>query len=419
MATTVVIGTRRTPLTDTAPAPRSGPKLLTPARREVWSRAATHALCGIAPVFFTLYMIVFSVHHHGFAYDFDRAFWPAGARVLHGLTPYASPTSFAATHGIAFVYPAPGALLFAAFAWMPRDVADVLFTAISIGAALGTLRILGVRDWRVYGLTMLWAPVISGWQTANLTLLLALGIAVAWRYRERALVAGAMVGLIVSLKLFLWPLLGWLLLTRRWRALGWAAISALLFNAVAWAVVGFGQLHAYTELVRAVTKVEEVTAYTPLALAMRLGAGGVLADAIAAVVAVIVALVTIRCARERRDCAVLLGAITISLLATPIVWRHYFALFLVPLAISRPRLSAAWAIPVVLLPFPVTGPSTWQLLATLGAMGFLVFALFRWPKPVAVLRRTDRRRPNPLIALPGTAVAAPSLQAIDPTAAGP
>jgi hypothetical protein len=413
-----VIGSRRRHgLAGAGSVPRPNLNLFTPARREVWSRAATHALCGIAPVFFTFYMIVFAASHHGFAYDFDRAFWPAGARVLHGLTPYSSPTSFAATHGFAFVYPAPGALLFAAFAWMPRVAADVLFTVICIAAALGTLRILGVRDWRVYGVTMLWAPVISGWQTANLSLLLALGIAVAWKYRDRPVVAGVAVGLMVSLKLFLWPLFGWLLLSRRWRATGWAAFSAVAANIAAWVVVGFSQVSAYTDLVRAVTKVEEVMAYTPLALALRLGAGHVLADLLAALAVVVVGYVTFRCARQHRESAVLLGAITISLLATPIVWRHYFVLFLVPLAISRPRLSALWAIPVVMLPFPVTGPSMWQLLVALGAIGFLVYSLFRWPTQVTLARRAPVSRGAPLIALQGSGAPVANLQTVDSTSA--
>ena len=403
------------PLAGAASGSGGGPRFLTSARRELWSQAATHALCGIAPVLFTIYMVVFSARHQAFAYDFDRAFWPAGERVLHALSPYASPTSFAATHGFAFVYPAPGALLFAGFGWMPRGVADAVFTAISIAAALGTLRVLEVRDWRIYGVTMLWAPVVSGWQTANISLLLALAIAIAWRYRNKALVTGVSVGVMVSLKLFLWPLLGWLLLTRRWRAAGWAAISAVVFNAVAWAVVGFGQLHPYAQLVSAVTKIEEVTAYTPLALALRLGAAPGLADAIALLAVLSVCAVTLHRARRGREPAVLLGAITISLLATPIVWRHYFALFLVPLAISRPRLSAAWAIPIVLLPFPVSGPSMWQLAVGLGAMGLLVFTLLRWPTAITLRAGGAGLRRIPLKVLPAPAS---SLQAADPTVPG-
>ena len=89
----------------------------------------------------------------------------------------------------------------------------------------GRSAILGVRDWRIYGLTMLWAPVISGWQTANSDTPAGARDRDRLAIPKRALVAGVSVGLMVSLKLFLWPLLGWLLLTRRWRAAGWAAIS--------------------------------------------------------------------------------------------------------------------------------------------------------------------------------------------------
>jgi hypothetical protein len=361
-------------------------RVLSPARLAVWERAATHALCGLVPVGFTIYMIFYAVGQHAFAVDFHSAFWPAGSRVLHGLTPYAAPTSYPATHGFAFVYPAPGALVFAAFGWMPQTAADVVFTIICFGAAMGTLAVLRIRDWRLYGMTLLWPAVLSGWQTANLSLLLALGIAVAWRYRDRPAVAGIAIGVMVSLKLFLWPLLGWLALTRRWRALAWTAGSGLVINTVSWAVLGFNQIHAYLHLVNAVTNVEEATAYTPLALGLKLGLSHNAADLLAGLVFALVALVTVNCARRGRESGVLLGVITISLLATPIVWRHYFVLFLVPLAISRPRLSAAWTIPLLLFVCPVTSPVLWQLVLAMTAMGLLVFVLFRWPTPISLRR---------------------------------
>lgn len=247
---------------------------------------------------------------------------------------------------------------------------------------------------------MLWPPVISGWQTANVSLLLAFGIALAWRYRDRPIVSGALVGVMISLKLFLWPLAGWLLLTRRWRATGWAVVWAVAANAFAWAVLGFDQLSAYATLVHAVTKVEEATAYTPLALVLRLGGGIGLADAVAALVAIVIAAACVVYAAQRREPAVLLCVITLSLLATPVVWRHYFVLLLVPLAIFRPRLSAAWAIPIVLLPVPVTDPNMWQLVLTLAAMGLLVYTLLRWPELVAISRvARSRARSTRQIAL--------------------
>jgi hypothetical protein len=128
-----------------------------------------------------------------------------------------------------------------------------------------------------------------------------------------------------------------------------------------------------------VTKVEELTAYSPLALALRLGLNRAAADAFTVALVLLMSVASVRAARKGQDSTVLLGAIIVSLLATPIVWRHYFALLLVPLAISRPRLSAAWAIPVLLLVVPVTDPAMWQLGLTLTAIGALVYILVTRP----------------------------------------
>ena len=46
---------------------------------------------------------------------------------------------------------------------------------------------------------------------------------------------------------------------------------------------------------------------------------------------------------DRRSFVVALVA---GLLASPIVWLHYLVLLVVPLALYRPRLSAAWFIPL-------------------------------------------------------------------------
>jgi alpha-1,2-mannosyltransferase len=352
-------------------------------RLGVWALASQHALFAVVPVLFTLYMCAYSVGHHAFAIDFHNAFWPAGRRVLEGLTPYAGPRSAAVTSGVAFVYPAFGALLFAGLAWIPQSAADVLFTVASLAAALAALRLLGVRDWRLYGLVALWPPVVSGWQTANVSLLLVLGVAAAWRLRDRPLATGAVVALVVSLKVFLWPLSLWLLATRRYTALSWALAVGLAINAIAWAVLGIDQLHAYVELARAVTKVEEATAYTLLALALHLGFGRLAAYAISLAIAAGAAALCLRAGRRDRESTALLLAIAVSLLATPTVWRHYFALLLVPLAIARPQLSAVWILPVAMYLCPVTSPALWQLCLALGVLALVVAILLRHPTPIA------------------------------------
>jgi Glycosyltransferase family 87 len=392
-----------------------------PSRRALYALAFQHALFGVVPVLFTVYMVHVAASAHSFALDFHYSFWPAGQRVLHGLSPYVSPASPQVREGVAFVYPAVGGLLFGVVALIPHGLADAIFAGANLAAALCALRVLEVRDWRLYGLVALMPAVISGWQAANVTLLLVLGTAIAWRHREHPFVAGLIVAVMVSVKLFIWPLSLWLLATRRYAAFAWATGLGLLMNALAWGVLGFPQLHRYDQLVHAVGRAEERTAYTLMGLGMQLGAGHTAAYAVGLGAAALVALACFVVGRRHHDQSTLLLSIALSLLATPIVWRHYFALLIVPLAVARPRLSFVWLLPLALYVCPVTTPVTWQLLTALLASAAVVIALLRWPTGPARLttiqgaivkhirqaahrRISEPRRPDPA-SLPGPACA--------------
>ena len=69
-------------------------------------------------------------------------------------------------------------------------------------------------------------------------------------------------------------------------------------------------------------------------------------------------------------------AIAASLAFSPIVWRHYFALLLVPVAIARPRLGVIWFVPILMWPVSegVGNGTTYHTLATLGVAA-LTFVL--------------------------------------------
>jgi hypothetical protein len=314
--------------------------------------------------------------HVPFAGDFHYAFWPAGQRVLHGLSPYVDPGSPTIAHAIAFVYPALAALLLAPLALIPHGLADTTFAALNLGAALLTLRVLGVRDWRLYGLVMLCPAVFSGWTLANVTLLLGLGIAAIWRYRDRPLLIGFLTALLVSLKLFLWPLALWLLATRRYAALGYAAACGLVVNAVAWTVLGWNELDRYIRLLHALAATEEKRGYSLISLALREGTGRVAAYALALALAAGGGVICLALGRRGRDVAALALALGVSLLATPIVQLHYFALLLVPLALVRPRLTLAWALPLAMwVCFSPSRP--WQIAVALGIGTAMVLIAMR------------------------------------------
>jgi hypothetical protein len=306
--------------------------------------------------------------NHIFALDFHNWYWPAGERLLHGQNLYAQPYPWGLN------YPALAALMFVPFALLPHGFADVLFTILVLLAVPATLRLLNVSDWRVYGIAMLWAPVVFGWQTANLSLLLVLGVAAAWRYRDSPVVTGVIVAVLVSAKLFLWPLGLWLLATRRYLALGWAVASAAILSTAAFAVVGFAQLSQYINQTHKFLADAERRSYGLVSLALHLGAGRTLAYAVLIVVSGIVAIACVTLGRLGRDRQALAACIAVSVLASPVIEAHYLALLLVPAALTRPRLSALWALPIALWVTPADWPADWQRVVFLG-IGTAVLAV--------------------------------------------
>ena len=109
-------------------------------------------------------------------------------------------------------------------ALLPVGVASWLWFCVLVACVFAPMWILGVRDWRCLVL----AADVTGRRARALLrkphdVLLLLPLALAWRYRDRRWIAGIAVGAAVAAKLFVWPLVVWLLLTRRFRAAAWAS----------------------------------------------------------------------------------------------------------------------------------------------------------------------------------------------------
>ena len=98
-------------------------------------------------------------------------------------------------------------------------------------------------------MSFLWIPTLAGIQSANVTLPMVLGVALIWRYRDRAVVVAIVAGgFVVALKLFFWPLLIWLVATRRYRSAALGALASSLFVFVPWAGIGFAGLRGYPSI---------------------------------------------------------------------------------------------------------------------------------------------------------------------------
>jgi hypothetical protein len=110
-------------------------------------------------------------------------------------------------------------------------------------------------------------------------------------------------------------------------------------------------------------------------------------------------------ARRGAEVAGLALALAASLLASPIVQLHYFALLIVPLALVRPRLSPVWALPVAMW-VCASGSANWEIAAVLAAGAAIVADVVRADSGHDDREQLDRRRAGRVRgAEPGTLVA--------------
>ena len=281
------------------------------------------------------------------AVDFHQTFRPAAEAVLNGSSPYPPPVTESMAERDAFVYLPLGAFVYAPFVVLPPLAADLVVTALMVLLALAALRIVGVRDWRCYGIATLSPAVLSAIQTANLTLPLLVALAAIWALRRRAVLPGLVLALTLATKLFLWPVFIWLVATRRYRAAVASAATTAVLVGGGWALIGFAGLHDYPALMRVLAQALEHDSYTIFALASDAGAPELLARGVGIAAGTATLLGCWILGRRGDEPRSFTLAIVAALLLTPIIWLHYFALLLVPVAIVHKRLSLLWATPLL------------------------------------------------------------------------
>ncbi|MGH2843370.1 MAG: glycosyltransferase family 87 protein, partial [Solirubrobacteraceae bacterium] len=302
------------------------------------SLSAQQVLLGLVPLVVLVTLLGAVIAGPNVGVDFHNAYYVAGLRVLRGGDPYAwSAHQIAA--GVAFVYPAFSALFFAPFALISRGTASLTFMFVCVALAPLTLWIMRVRDWRVYGATLLWLPFFGAWQTANETALLVALTALAWRYRDRPIVCGALAAAAISLKPLVWPLALWLLVTRRYRASAYGLAVGVVLNLASWAVVGFSNVSVYLHESVLDSRLSWRHGYSLIALAGHFGLGRVVGYALLVIGALALTLLVVYIGLvKRRERQALILAVALMLVSSPLVWSHYFLLLLIPLALKRPRM---------------------------------------------------------------------------------
>ncbi len=284
------------------------------------------------------------------AFDVKSGYQPAAAMIRAGISPYPG-----------LHYPPLYPTLLAPIAnW---NGLEWLMALVAIACVPVALALLGVRDWRVYGVAFLWAPVQSGIQTANLTLSLVVVAAASWRYRDRFVSAGLWTAAGIAAKVISGPFALWLCVTRRWRAGVLAVVGALattyglliLFDRF-WegsAGVGGNLGGGVTDVV---TYADSVSYGVPdivrwIGLGVTYQRMALVAAAVVPLVACVVA------ARRRDDRRAFALAAAATIVIAPNVWLHSLCFLLLVLGVLRPRLGPLWFAPVALFLVPVGTPT--------------------------------------------------------------
>lgn len=280
------------------------------------------------------------------ASDFHASYLDAAESIRENGTPWSADAEFP------YWYPPLLAELVVPLTLVPQDVAAFIAFLASLVALLGTVYVLGVRDVRCYAAVVIWAPGWNALELANVTVVSALAAALVWRYRDTRWTAPAALGSAMAIKLLLWPLLAWLAATERARRAVLAFCIGAALTVVGWAAIGFADITSYSERL-ADAPYQRSFSFTGMASALDLGStvgrvatflcGGALLAGV------------VHFGRRGDEVRAFTCAMVAVLAFAPVVWLHYLVLLVVPIAISRPRFSAIWLLPIVLWVCPRDG----------------------------------------------------------------
>jgi Glycosyltransferase family 87 len=351
----------------------------------------------VCPVALVALFTVGTIHNH-FAWDF-RSYWHAGREITHGNSPYPSTahgllTPSWAGDGGAFLYPAPTAWAMVPFGVLPFGLAATLFMLLSIAVVPVALRLLGVLDWRCYGVVFLWLPTLGAIRLGNLTPLLLLGVAACWRLRNETGQAWTLAATVVA-KLFLWPLLIWNALAGR---LSRTLLSLTLITAgilVSWAAIGFAGFSEFPHFMRSAERLSAANSYSLAAAGRALGLSWHATHIGLFVVGLALALGMAAYARAGDERSILILAVGAALLLTPIEWLHYSLLLSAIVAVAQPRIGFLWFLPLAFWATPdeMSNGQMWRLTLglsiTLGTLGLALRESRRHAAPKSAVSRRE------------------------------
>jgi len=285
-----------------------------------------------------------------FGYDFE-AYIGAAHRLVSGQRLYDPSVSVAGGFAI-YLYPPPFALAVAPLLLLPDDVARVVWfvamaACLPAGAALLPVRrdvrwlivILGALDW----------PFLYSVKLGQVAPLLFLLFAAAWRWRDRRDVLGAAIAIGTLVKVQPGLLIPWAAVTRRLPAAAVASAAVVAAAAVGTLATGPGAWADYAALLgRVSAAVTTPHNCSPGAVLYQAGVPETLAGLVQTASILAAAAAVLLAWRFAAPEASLMVTIVASQLLTPLLWDHYAALLLLPVAWLLER-NRTWAVAFPLL----------------------------------------------------------------------
>jgi hypothetical protein len=334
------------------------------------------------PIVVAIGMFAAAGSNDSLAADFKDELYAEAKLLLDWTSPFPGPDAVL-QNGHNLIWPPVAAFLVAPLTALPAGAASWAIALIGVLCSLLSLWIVGVRDWRVYGLFALWPQVIGEIRLSHLTPVLCVLLALAWRYREARFAPGLALGLAGAIKFFLWPLGVWLAAIGRARE---TFVAALVAGASLLLVLPFTNLEDYLRTLVQLGEDFDQDSSSPFGFLVQIGVGETPAHVVTYLLG---AALLVACWRRGS-----LGlAVAAALVLSPIVWLDYYAVAAIPLAIVRPRLSAVWFAPLAtwgLLGAGLGSGTAWGSARVLLVFG-LVFAVIVRAERLADARRDSRR----------------------------
>ena len=352
--------------------------------------AVTCALVLVATVYIT--GLLYSAQTVGLGFDFRFQYYDAATAIVNGEPLYTHPGDPALEVGKAYVYPPPLAAAVTPLTVLSRDAATLLAIAGALAAVLASLALVGVRDMRCFAAVVVTAPVWNVLETANVTAVLTLALALAWRFRAAVWPLAMILGAAIATKMFLWPMVVWAFGMRSYGIVVRTAFVMVAILGVTWLMAGFQGIATYPDLVSSLARIHAPNSYSVVGMMSALGLGYVPAHVVMlGVGGAVLAACVVFGRRGDEERAFGLG-VAATLCLTPILWQHYLCLLLVPLGVARPRFSLLWLLPAVLWIAPRVGHGEGiePFLPALVAVALVV--------SIVVPRTTLAARPNEAVA---------------------